>query len=146
MIGERWGSRCTFCTPISELAFLSMCPRDFSPVRRNCGEKLASSWLECRLNISPVLVWSGRIYPRSQGGDTLGETFSLESGEQPGKELELALTNRITRNPLLLANQIGFLITLLALSSSDLSDSRSFSLFCSKFAADGPNCRLSLQG
>lgn len=73
-----------------------------------------------------MLVWSGRIYLRSQEGDTLGETFSLESGEQPGKELELALTNRITRNPLLLANQIGFLITLLALSSSDLSGSKVF--------------------
>lgn len=84
--------------------------------------------------------------PDHKAEDNLGETFSLESGEQPGKELELALTSRITRNPLLLANQIGFLITLLALSSSDLSDSRSFSLFCSKFAADGPNRRLGLQG
>lgn len=88
---------------------------------------------------------AGSTPDHKEGGDPV-ETFSLESGEQPGKELELALTSKITRNPLLLANQIGFLITLLALSSSDLSDLQSFSLFCSKFAADGPNRRLGHQG
>mgnify|MGYP006969716637 FL=1 len=49
-----------------------------------------------------MLVWSGRVDPRST------KKMIVLGGEQPGKGLELALC-RITRTPLHLANQVGFL-------------------------------------